>query len=85
MNCWKVVGFEAWKNDKGADCVRLYVARVLSLQEGHSGDGLETQRLYYRPEYLKEPYEPTIGHLIVATEGRYGIDQIFVVGTDNGK
>lgn len=80
---WKVVGFEKWVNEKGEGCVRLYVARPLVLEEGHSGDGLETNRLFYKPQYVK--YEPVIGHMIIAVDGRYGIGQIFVVGMDNGR
>ena len=77
---WKVVGFEKFVSEKGEECVRLYVARPLILPEGSSGDGLETNRLFYKPQYVK--YEPEIGHMIIAVDGRYGISQIFVVGTD---
>lgn len=80
---WKVVGFEKFTSEKGAACVRLYVARPLILPDGSTGEGLETNRLFYKPEYVK--YEPAIGHMIIAQEGRYGIAQIYVVGTDNGK
>lgn len=79
---WKVVGFEKFKSEKGEDCTRLYVARPLVLPEGNVGDGLETQRLFFKPQYIN--YEPVIGHMIIATAGRYpgSIGQIFVVGTD---
>lgn len=77
---WKVVGFEKWVSEKGENCIRLYVARPLNLPEGSTGEGLETQRLFYKPQYVN--YEPVIGHMIIATEGRYGIGQIFVVGMD---
>lgn len=79
---WKVVGFEKWLSEKNEECVRLYVARPLVLADGSTGEGLETQRLFYKPQYVK--YEPQIGHMIIATEGRYGIGQIFVVGMDKG-
>lgn len=79
---WKIVGFEKFKSEKGEDCTRLYVARPLVLPEGNVGDGLETQRLFFKPQYIN--YEPVIGHMIIATAGRYpgSIGQIFVVGTD---
>ena len=79
---WKVVGFEKFKSEKGEDCTRLYVARPLVLPEGNVGEGLETQRLFFKPQYIN--YEPVIGHMIIATAGRYpgSIGQIFVVGTD---
>lgn len=77
---WKVVGFEKFVSEKGEDCVRLYVARPLVLQGENTGEGLETQRLFYKPQYVK--YEPVIGHMIIATEGRYGIANIYVVGMD---
>lgn len=77
---WKVVGFEKFVSEKGAECVRLYVARPLVLAEGSTGDGLEVNRIFYKPEYVK--YEPTIGHMIIIQEGRYGVSQIFVVGKD---
>ena len=80
---WKVVGFERFLSEKGAECVRLYVARPLILPDGSTGEGLETNRLFYKPEYVQ--YTPVIGHMIIAQEGRYGISRIFVVGTDNGK
>lgn len=79
---WKVIGFEAWNSEKGEACIRLYVVRPLNLAEGSSGEGFETQRLFYKPQYVN--YTPVIGHLIIATAGRYAgsIGQIFVVGTD---
>lgn len=78
---WKVVGFEKFVSEKGEDCVRLYVARPLVTVEGHVGEGVETNRLFYKPQYVK--YEPQVNHMIIAVEGRYGIGQIFVVGVDN--
>lgn len=78
MYPWKVVGCEEWTNENGELCVRLYVERALQLEEGHSGSGMETQRLYYKKKYVQ--YEPVIGHLIAVFEGRYGVSQITVVG-----
>lgn len=75
---WKVTGYEKWTNEKGEECVRLYVARSLVLEEGHSGEGLETNRLFYKPQYVN--YDPVVGHRIIAIDGRYGIAQIFVIG-----
>lgn len=83
MNPWKVIGFEKFLNDNGEECVRLYVVRPLSPEEGHSGDGFETQRLFYKTKYVK--YDPVINHLIVDVPGRYGISNIAVVGVDAPK
>ena len=77
---WKVVGYEKFVTEKGAECVRLYVARPLSVPEGNAGEGLEVNRVFYKPEYVK--YEPVIGHMIIVQEGRYGVSQIIVVGKD---
>lgn len=77
---WKVVGFEKFTSEKGESCIRLYVARPLLPKEGNIGDGLETNRLFYKPEYVK--YDPQIGHMIITVDGRYGIAQIYVVGKD---
>lgn len=81
MKPWKVFGFEKFVNENGEECVRLYVARPLDLEEGHTGAGFETQRLFYKTKYVK--YEPVLNHLIAPVNGRYGIAEIFVVGTDN--
>ena len=75
---WKVTGYEKWMNEKGEECVRLYVARSLVPEEGHSGEGLETNRLFYKAQYVK--YEPVVGHRIIAMEGRFGISNIYVIG-----
>ena len=76
----KVVGWEkiVGKNDKCG--IRIYGERELdSSAEGFvAGEGMEAVRLYINPEYTR--YEPQIGHLIIPVEGRYGIDQIYVVG-----
>lgn len=80
---WKVVGYEKFVSEKGAECVRLYVARPLILPDGSTGTGLETNRIFYKPEYVQ--YNPEIGHMIITQDGRYGVSRIFVVGMDNGK
>lgn len=74
---WNVIGWEMVpkKNDETKFNVRLYVERPLDASV--NGEGTEAQRLYYNPEYVK--YEPHIGDMIIATEGRYGIDRIFKV------
>lgn len=78
MNCWEVIGFEKWANDNNEVCRRVYVKRNLIPEEGHTGEGIETARVYYKVKYVN--YEPNIGDLIAVVEGRYGIDQILVVG-----
>lgn len=80
MTPWKVIGFEKFLNDNGEECVRLYVVRPLALIEGHTGEGFEVNRLFYKPKYVQ--YEPVINQLIVDVPGRYGIGQIIVMGTD---
>ena len=82
---WKVFGYEKFVSENGEDCVRLYVARPLSLREGNTGEGFETHRLFYKPKYVT--YEPQVNDLIVAMEGRYpgSIGKIFVVGHDGPK
>lgn len=78
MNCWEVIGFEEWENENGEQSRRVFVKRAFVAQEGHVGAGIECARFYYKTKYVK--YEPKIGHLIAVVEGRYGIDQILVVG-----
>lgn len=79
---WKVVGFESWLNEEGKERVRLYLARPLAVDEGHTGEGLEATREFYTPKYLNSPYKPACGQMIIFTKGRYGINEIFVVGMD---
>lgn len=78
---WKVVGFVKWNNERDEECVRIYVERELSLAEGQEGSGKETKNFYYKPEYVK--YEPVIGHIVIPVDGRYGLQQIMVVGRVN--
>lgn len=79
---WKVVGYESFVSEAGDECVRLYLIRPLALREGNTGEGLEAQRMFYKPKYVK--YQPQLNHLIIATPGRYpgSVGQIFVVGMD---
>ncbi len=73
MDTWKIVGYENVISEKTQKPgIRLYVERPL--QEGASGEGIETGRIFFRPEYVK--YEPRIGDVILPVEGRYGIDRI---------
>lgn len=76
---WKVIGYEMWNSERGEACIRLYVARRVNLPEGSTGEGLETQRLFYKPQYVN--YNPVVGHMIVVVKG-YGdrISNIIVVG-----
>lgn len=77
---WKVLGFEKWENENGEECVRLYVFRPLALEEGHTGDGVETDRIFFKPKYVK--YDPVINHMIIPIKGRFGVQEIMVVGID---
>lgn len=78
---WKVIGFERWTSERGDECVRLYVVRPLVLADGSTGEGFETQRLFYKPMYVD--YKPVVNHLIIPMEGYNGrISKIIVVGTD---
>lgn len=73
---WEVIGFENVISEKtGKPGVRLYVTRPLFAE---NGTGVEAGRLFYRSEYVQ--YSPELGHKIIATEGRYGIDRIVRVG-----
>ena len=78
MDVWTIKGVEEFSNDMGEACVRLYVERPLVLTDGHTGAGVETQRLFYKHKYVK--YAPRLNDQIVAVSGRYGIAQILVVG-----
>ena len=75
---WKVVGWEACsrKNDPEKFNIRLHCQQPLP--DGGSGEGLACKVMYFNPEYVN--YSPVIGQMIVATEGRFGIDRIIVVG-----
>lgn len=75
----KVVGWEKRTGKKGGVGYYIYGVRDVSSDvEGYmEGDGSEALRLYINPEYCK--YQPKVGDLIVPVEGRFGIDQIYVV------
>ena len=77
---WKVIGFEKWVSEKGEDCVRLYVVRPWNAPAGSAGEGFETNRIFFKPQYVT--YEPVINHLIIPIDGRYGVEKIVVLGTD---
>lgn len=79
MDVWTIEGFETWTTETGDECVRLYVSRpAIKLEEGHTGTGKETNRLFYKKKYV--PHPPVIGDQIIAIEGRYGVSQIYVTG-----
>ena len=73
---WKVVGFEKFVSEKGDACIRLYVARPLVVPEGNTGEGLETHRLFYKPEYVD--YNPVIGHIHADTHIGTGFGRIVI-------
>lgn len=75
---WTIVGWEAVprKNDPDKFNIRLHCQQPLPA--GVTGDGLTCKVMYFNPEYVN--YSPTLGQKIVATEGRFGIDRIIVVG-----
>ena len=74
----EVVGWEKKIGKTGKVGVWIYGQRELEPAEDQERCGSESVRLYINPEYCK--YEPQIGHLIIPVEGRFGIDQIYVVG-----
>lgn len=79
---WKVVGFLKWLNENGEECVRLFVERALDVSPDQEGAGLDVNRLYYKSKYV--PYPPKIGDIIIAIDGKYGVNQIFVIGHEDG-
>lgn len=74
---WTVVGWEMVprKNDPDKHNIRLHCQQQLPAD--CAGDGLACKTVYFNPEYVK--YDPVLGHKIITTEGRYGIDRIIVV------
>lgn len=80
---WKIVGFVKWLNENGEECVRLFLERVFEPTDEQEGSGLEADRKYYKMKYV--PYPPKIGDIIIAIEGKYGINQIFVIGHEDPK
>lgn len=82
MEPWIVVGWETGKSEKnGREYVRVYVER--DLPDSVTGFGKVVNRIFFYPEYMKDPYEPAIGDQIVPIEGRYGVDQIIRFGNVN--
>ena len=69
-----VIGWEQAPKEKGGFNIRIYGTRQIVPAEGFECEGTEAVRLYFNPEYCK--YQPTIGDVIIAIEGRYGIDRI---------
>lgn len=70
----KVIGWELVEQQNGKTGMRIYGIRNLF---GETATGEEAVRIYINPEYVK--YEPELGHMIIAVEGRYGIDRIIRV------
>lgn len=79
MEPWKVIGYENFVNGNGEECVRVFVIRRYVAPENRTGAGVEAGVLYYKKKYVQ--YVPKINDLIVDIRGRYGIDQIMVMGT----
>ena len=73
---WELIGWEKNVSEAGKVGIRLYCVR--NITGDGEGDGMEAGRLYFNPEYCK--YSPVIGQKIIPVNGRYGIDQIYVVG-----
>lgn len=71
----QVIGWETVTQQNGKTGVRIYGIRDIT---GENGVGQEAVRIYINPEYCK--YEPEVGHMIIAVEGRYGVDRIIRVG-----
>ena len=77
---WKVVGFETMTNERGDVCHRLYLARPLTPEEGHTGEGLEVQREYINTRYTQ--YNPAVADLIIYTKNNGYVRDLWVVGKD---
>lgn len=76
----KVVGWEKKTGKTGKVGIWIYGEREVQTDaEGYiEGEGSEAVRLYINPEYCA--YKPNVGELIIPVEGRFGIDQVYVVG-----
>ena len=70
----KVIGWELVEQQNGKIGMRIYGVRQLF---GEKATGEEAVRIYINPEYVK--YEPDMGHMIIAVEGRYGVERIIRV------
>lgn len=79
MKPLRVVGWEKKPGKTGKVGIWIYAVRDVDKEaEGFlEGDGYEACRLYINPEYCK--YQPKGDDLIIPVEGRFGIDQIYVV------
>lgn len=80
MKPLRVVGWEKKNSEKsGKVGLLIYAVRDVdqSAENFIEGEGCETCRLYINPEYCK--YSPKCDDLIIPVEGRFGIDQIYVV------
>ena len=70
----KVIGWETVISESGKTGLRIYGIRELVNKDGI---GQEAVRIYINPEYCK--YEPELGHMIIAVDGRFGVDRIIRV------
>lgn len=70
----KVIGWELVEQQNGKTGMRIYGIRQLF---GEAATGEEAVRIYINLEYVK--YEPELGHMIIAVEGRYGVERIIRV------
>ena len=74
----EVVGWEKKTGRSGKVGLWIYGQREIAQTEGQlEGEGYEAIRLYINPEYCD--YVPQIGHKIIPVEGRFGIDEVYVV------
>lgn len=67
----KVIGWETVTQHNGKTGLRIYGIRELTSEDAI---GQEAVRIYINPEYCN--YEPELDHMIIAVEGRYGVDRI---------
>lgn len=74
-----VIGWEVREKENGKKAMWIYGTREINTDAAgyREGDGSEAVKIYVNPEYCD--YKPQIGHKIIPIEGRYGVDQIYVV------
>lgn len=74
-----VIGWEIREKENGKTGMFIYGTRAINTDASgyREGDGQEAVKIYVNPEYVD--YKPQIGHKIIPIEGRYGVDQIYVV------
>lgn len=74
-----VIGWEVREKENGKKGMFIYGSRDVNKESNgyFEGEGAEAVKIYVNPEYVD--YKPQIGHKIIPIEGRYGVDQIYVV------